>query len=171
MVMRKLTNNLLAVVIALFAVFAIIQYQNTAELWQEKSRELTPADNWFVIRGVTIPDFVVGTDPVVQFNRVIRQPFDGSWSISIHQVGSDMDYPICFNSSTNFYDATPGIPKTAIPLSIFMGKECALPVGQYIAQINWEIRPAGYPTKYVRISSNNFYVKPESKVFNPDTLK
>jgi hypothetical protein len=154
----KRWDNLGAVALALFGIMGFLYWQTTSEQNVLEALKAEPVDHWFTVRSVTIPDFTVGTDPLIQYDRQIRQPFNGTWNVEIHPVGGEADYALCNGSGISFYEPKETLPKAGVTLSWFVGKECKLPEGQYIAQMHWEIRPVDVPTKILQISSNNFHV-------------
>lgn len=124
-------------------------------------KETTPATEWFSVRNISVPDFVKGEDPAVVYDRVISKPFSGTWNVEVHPVSAAEDYPVCTGSGTNLYKPNETLPEKGITLSWFVGRVCDLPEGQYNLEVNYEIRPEGYPTKQYSATSNIFRVLPK----------
>lgn len=129
--------------------------------WSNAVRESTPATEWFSVRNISVPDFVKGDDPAVVYDREIRQPFSATWNVEVHPATASSDYPVCTGSGTNLYKPNETLPENGVTLSWLVGRVCDLPEGQYNLEVNYEIRPAGYPAKQYSATSNIFRVLPE----------
>ena len=150
-------TDIWAVIIGAAMLTGYIQYQKSAQ-------ESAPATDWFVVRGISVADFVQGENPPVVYDRVIKKPFDATWSAEIHNAAAGPDYAICSGSGTNFYEPKETLPETGVNMSWFIGAEawklCSLNEGQYVIKTRYEMRPSGYPIKYYEATSNIFRVLP-----------
>jgi len=142
-------------------------------IWSDAAKKEVPAETFFEVKSVSVPNFVAGDDPNMIYDRVIKKPFHATWSVEVHRVGGETDYAYCYGSGTQFYEPKETLPKAGVTLSWFVGKDCNLPEGQYTLQASWEIRPEGYPTKNERVTSNLFRVLPKGSqlYLTPDQTK
>ena len=128
-------------------------------------KDNAPATDWFVVRNVSVPDFIAGSDPPVNYDRVIKKEFFGRWSVEVHGTTQSTNYAICTGSGQNHYEPTETLPDTGVSMSWFMGvdgwKKCSLKEGQYVLEITYLITPQGYPEKLYTATSNIFRVAPE----------
>ena len=157
----KRWDNIGAMGLGILGLVGYLSWQVATDRYETMKLKAAPVDDWFSVRSVTIPDFVEGDDPMIQYDRQVHQEFSGTWNVEIHEVGGISDYALCSGSGTNLYQPKEELPKAGVKLSWFIGKDCKLPRGQYIAQMNWEVRPIGVPTKALSITSNNFHVAPK----------
>ncbi len=114
------------------------------------------ATDWFLVRKVDIADSPEGTDPAVVYDREIRKPFEGKWIVAI--IRTSDKFKICNGNGESVYEPKYALPEAGVTLSWFIGKDCKLPKGQYIAEAFWTIKPEGFPEKKMRIVSNIFEV-------------
>lgn len=121
----------------------------------------TPATDWFSVRNISVPDFIEGDDPIIIYDRDIKKPFSATWSVEAHGATASTNYAICTGSGTNKYEPGETLPESGVKLSWFIGKECSLPEGAYNLEVNYEIRPAGYPPKVYTATSNIFNIAPK----------
>lgn len=124
-------------------------------------KEAIPATEWFSVRNISVPDFVKGEDPAVIYDREVKQPFSGTWNVEVHPVSAAVDYPVCTGSGTNLYKPNEALPEKGVTLSWLVGRVCNLSEGQYNLEVNYELRPRGYPAKQYSATSNIFRVLPE----------
>lgn len=133
----------------------------SARVAKEQAIIAEPADNWFEVKNISIPNFIDGDDPNIIYDRVIKKPFSATWNVEVHRAGEAEDFAYCTGSGTNFYEPKEVLPDSGVTLSWFIGKKCNLPSGQYTIESHWEIRPEGYPTKEESYTSNLFRVLPK----------
>ena len=84
-------------------------------------KDNAPATDWFVVRNVSVPDFIAGSDPPVNYDRVIKKEFFGRWSVEVHGTTQSTNYAICTGSGQNHYEPTETLPDTGVSMSWFMG--------------------------------------------------
>lgn len=125
----------------------------------EHLRGHAPASDWFIVRQLFISDFPHGhTGAPVVYDRLIIKPFNAQWVVEITDAATKG--LVCTGSGANHYDVRDQLPDTGVTFEWFVGKDCHLPPGQYIARAYWRIFPKGYPEKEQSITSNVFTVTP-----------
>lgn len=127
--------------------------------WVEAFKVSAPASHWFEVYDVYVPDFVEGDDPPIIYDKVVRKPFVGEWVADIRPFTEGTPAAVCVGSGTSHY-AVEEQAKENPTLEWYIGKDCKLPPGTYTMSTVWEVRPEGYPTKYVEKNSNVFTVFP-----------
>ncbi|MDP8995917.1 MAG: hypothetical protein M3O03_02785 [Pseudomonadota bacterium] len=159
------TDNVKPLVLAVCISAAILYWQQSsyeqARVANEAALKAVLAETFFEVKSVAVPDFKEGENPLIIYDRTIKKPFFGFWNVEVHQVGADTDYNYCSGSGSANYEPHETLPKVGVKLDWFIGKDCALPVGQYRLQMNWQIHADGYPSKIETISSNIFKVSPK----------
>lgn len=136
---------------------AIAQASAIAEA-EARAQELV--ERWFVVRNISIPDHAEGEDPLIVYDRDVRGAATINRIVEIHVVAEEKIHPICTGSRLNRYELNVNQPVVGKPLSWFVGKDCKLKPGQYVAKAYWEVRPDGYPAKHTWLTSNVFTVLP-----------
>lgn len=164
-------GNLAALVIAIAAATIFIQWdrmeETTAFVEAQRLEKLAEAERaaahvheWFVVRNVSVPDFMEGADPLIVYDREVYKPFNGTWNVDIRKVSGGTQFNICIGSGVSSYKPSEKLPAAGVLLSYFVGKKCDLPPGTYIMEATWELRPPGYPIKETSFTSNQFQVLP-----------
>lgn len=160
-------SDFLAVLIAMAMGAGWYSYNNA-------SKRDAPATDWFSVRNISVPDFVEGEDPIIIYDRDIKKSFNATWSVEVHGATASTNYPICTGSGNNKYQPGETLPEQGVRLSWFVGRiECVhVPPGKYNLEINYEIRPPGYPTKIYTATSNIFTVAPKGSelYLSPDKI-
>lgn len=159
------TGNVLALIIAVVVSAGGIAWQQ-ARIDNARKTEIAefkavPSEAFFEVKNVSVPDFIEGENPLIVYDRQVKKTFYGAWNVEVHQVGGETDYAYCSGSGANKYEPKEQLPKVGVKFDWFIGKECHLPAGQYILQVNWEIHPDGYPPKFQTFTSNIFRVFPQ----------
>lgn len=163
---------LAAAVVIVAGCFSIVENAKRANMEEKRiSLEEQPPSDWIEIRSINIPNFKVGApDAPLVFDRTVLRTFDGFMKMEIHKVNDGVtdERPACDNWSFHRYEPVdpkdPGAQseKADITLDWFMGKHCALPVGQYIIKANLKITTDEGLTKHKPVSSNIFQVTGET---------
>lgn len=121
-------------------------------------REQQPATDWFVIQNLSVADSVFGDERIfVVYDRTIKMPFYGDWSVEVKQTESQ--FSICIGSGSSYYEPKDVIPNAAVDFAWLLGTKCALPPGQYYLDITYRLHPLGFSDKEYRATSNIFTVK------------
>lgn len=127
------------------------------------AKEAAPASDWYVLRNISIRDFIEGDDPVLSFDSEVKKPHVSIWTIQAHKIDGGIEYPpIC--STHGELARTPDDNKgtTVIKWSALMklgaNSNCQLPVGDFILKAHVKLEINGYPEKEVDRASGIFHV-------------
>jgi hypothetical protein len=116
-------------------------------------------DDWFVVGAIHVDDVELGQEPVVRYDRWIKQDFRGTWSVEINEVTSDGFQVVCSSTGGSNYKPT-DVKPAAYPLAKFIGRACPLEPGKsYSVDAIWTIRPANLPPMEIARTSNTFHVR------------
>lgn len=128
---------------------------------QQRSRADVPAANWFTVNDIYIPDFKLGENPVMTYDRTIKEPFRGFWVIELERFLPDGRTVLeCSGSGVNDYEVTDYIPENSVSFEWFIGKRCDLiPAGKYRIRGSWKMKRDGWPDKQVIRYSNLFTIR------------
>lgn len=130
---------------------------------QQRARNAVPAENWFRVNNIFVPDFAQGDDPTMTYDRTILSEFQGFWVIEIQRLDPETGAfsPECSGSGISDYEPADYIPAGLVKLQWFMGKPCPnLFVGKYRLRGSWSLRKPGWPEKTTVAYSNVFEVLP-----------
>ena len=58
-----------------------------AQIAKQEELRAVPAEAFFVIKNVLVPDFVEGENPLIVYDRQTKKTFYGTWNVEVHQVG------------------------------------------------------------------------------------
>ena len=121
-----------------------------------------PVEELFEVHELTVPNFMAGDNPVIQYKRDIRGHFVGEWTVEVKQVFETGTFSVCSGSGTSNYspDAILSLYPT---LNWFIGKDCKLTEGSYTLLAHWQIDRDLPFTQDVSFSSNGFRVTPAEK--------
>lgn len=115
-------------------------------------------DDWFVVSEIQVNDTEVDQEPIVRYDRWIKQDFRGTWSVELNEVRPDGYQIVCSGSGGSNYKPT-DVKPAAFPLSRFIGKKCPLEIGKsYSIDAIWTLRPVGIPPMEIGRTSNVFRV-------------
>lgn len=153
---RWLQHLIYAPIGLILAFLIVAQWQ----VWERDRVQALPGSDWFDVAYVSVPDFKVGTDPIMSYQRTIKKPFVGRWFVEIREVGTARSKLVCDGKVTNHYDLDDALPDP-VTLSWFVGKDCGLQPGQYQIFSTWQIERDGIAaTVSVSKASNVFRVLP-----------
>lgn len=134
-------------------------------------RASIPPNAWIAISEIFVPDFKTGEDPLIIYDRTIRQDFPGMWVVEIQreQPGA-LFSPACVGSGVTDYRTDVVLPDRRVSLSWFMGRDdCYLPPGRYRIRATWTIQLPEWPEKKTTYTSALFTVSPADKEASPST--
>lgn len=123
---------------------------------QAKNNE--PIGNWFEVTQLYIPDFKVGEDVSIIYDRDIKQAYSAKWEVEIQKIEKEGLFAACSNDGISNPDPTKVLPPEGVTLSWFMQKECKLAAGEYRVSVTWHIQRDGYKEVDVEAVSNIFTV-------------
>ncbi len=156
---------IIAAAIGLIIVLGVKQYQQRKLLEEIEFKALAPVGQWFEVSNISIPDFILGEDPLVVYDRTIRRPFNGTWSSEIKPLNgaSDLLPTVCTGSGIAHYEAGEQLDPSVVTFSWLTGtKGCPTKPGRYMGIFNYEVRPDnGYPQKTLTTFTNIFTVLPK----------
>jgi hypothetical protein len=128
---------------------AIVTFLGASEgvrLYQVNTHHSASAAAYLEPIQLVVPDHVAGSNPVLFYDREIRQDFVGQWIVEMQRIQADgSPISICTGSGTNLYSPEKTQPEEGTTLSWFMGKLCAVPAGTYRLVANWTIDRPGIP--------------------------
>lgn len=159
----RVRRRLMEVAIALMLSYVMVAV--TARV-REVERAAVPPDDWFSINEVFVPDHRQGENPPMLYDRTIRVPFRGFWIVEVQrfeQGGKDGELfsPACSGSGISEYEPEDYIPENTVTWEWFIGRECAVPPGQYRLRVTVSMKRAGWPEKDISpFYSNMFRVRP-----------
>lgn len=130
---------------------------------QMRQRADVPAANWFTVNDIYIPDFQIGDNPTITYDRTIKEPFRGFWVIEVERFLEDGKTILeCTGSGVNDYEVTDYIPRNSVSFEWFIGRRCeALPPGSYRLRGSWKMKRYGWPDKQIIKYSNVFKIGPK----------
>jgi hypothetical protein len=148
-------------------------------VWSNYVKEEKPAEEWFVVKNIAVPNFIEGDDPLMIYDREVKLPFDATWNVIISRVGVPTLDPVCSGSGHHNYEPRTKMPEAGVTMSFFVGddawRNCSnkMKEGQYSLRVSYEMRPEGYPVKHLSYSSNLFRVLPRGAqlYIEPDQLQ
>lgn len=126
---------------------------------------MLPSSNIFTAR-VVVPDFNIGDDPVIQYDRTINRDFLGSFTVKLENVSTGAIE--CYGEGHGYtYHANTPSPNGS-KLSWFMNTDCTndplVNTGQHFLETTWTIQVEGLPERYVTVDSNTFNIYPKGTV-------
>lgn len=130
-----------------------------AEQAQRAYRHTIPAAAWFEINEIYIPDFRVGEDPQIIYDRSILEWFLGFWIVDVQRKQANgMWATICTGNGTSEYEPSEVIENNRVTLEWFLGRPCPLSVGTYRLKSTWSLSRPGWQPKTVFHTSNEFTI-------------
>lgn len=121
-----------------------------------------PVEAIFVAK-VSVPDYVVGGNPVVVYSRDIKRDFIGAFSVEVKDLRRVTK---CSGTASGIkYEQAETLDPTGKTLDWYIGTRCAgaLPIGAYFLETTYTIQVEGLPVKYLTTTSNIFTVTEETK--------
>lgn len=121
-----------------------------------------PVTDWFFVRELTIPDFIRGENPVINYDRTIFKAFPGKFKVQFTEA-KEGGAIICINSKDVDYIAGRKLPDV-VTLAWLFGEaewsacETKLIPGSYQGRVTWEIHERNRPVKELVVRLNVFTV-------------
>lgn len=136
----------------------------TYQYIQDQRRELAPLSDYFEVRQIGVPNFPVGHNPVMIYDRTIKRPFRGRYTVEVQEAGTLQPIEECTGSFDINYDPDKKLPVGGPTLFWFIGHECDIPIGTYRLEACWDI--------YRQNASTVHYCRPSAifTVFDPKDL-
>lgn len=151
-------NRAMELLVAMAFVYVI-----TAGLEQRDAvrKANVPADAWFEVHEIYVPNHVAGSDPMILYDRTIRENFTGFWVVEAQRRDSQGRFSnVCSGSGVDDYTPEDFLPEEGVRWTWFFGRACAIPPGTYRIAAVWDMRRPDYPLKRQRARSNLFEVLP-----------
>ena len=143
-------------VLAVFVVFLIVQFKDQIDARQ---RDALPASAWFQVNEIFVPDFRVGENPEMIYDRTVREDFRGFFVVEVQQQQANgLWFAACSGSGASDYEQTDAIPDRTVEFSWFVNRDCNINPGTYRLRVSWDMRRVGWPTKTTVALSNIFEV-------------
>lgn len=150
----------LAAAVALFYMsVALIEYREAV------SKANVPAEDWFVVNEIYVPDHPVGSNPNMVYDRTILVGHRGFWIAEAQRISPDgregLFENACTGSGVDDYDPSDVLgPDSTVDWTWFFGRPCVVPPGAYRIQLTRDMTKPGYPVKQDQNFSNTFHVLP-----------
>jgi len=153
--------------VAIVIVIGVIYFTTLAT---RQYRATIPPNAWIAINEIFVPDHVQGEDPMIIYDRLIRQDFPGMWVAEVQrEEPGAMFSPTCLGSGVHEYRTDMVLPERRVPLSWFMGKKCELAPGRYRVRATWTVQLPDWPEKKTTYTSALFRVIPADRAASRPT--
>lgn len=125
-----------------------------------------PASDWFTFNRITVPDFEQGSDPIVLYDRTVKQPFYGEGKSEVREVGANGGDVLCSGGWSRAYEPTDVLDPKKVTFQWILGatvtpSPCVLPPGQYVVWFSLRVRPLNGVTREVVATTDPFIVYPK----------
>lgn len=134
---------------------------------REQARfDLIQVTDWFEVNEIYVPDHEVGANPLIVYDRNIKQDVRGFWLAEVQRRDLEKDrdgfFAACSGSGENDYEVTDYIDPDEVNWTWFLGRPCVVGPGTYRIAVSYEFRKPGSDlTKSYKVLSNVFHVYPE----------
>lgn len=137
-----------AIALSLFAIWPLVRGKVFPE---------NPND-WFVVKQIYVPDHKQGANPLVVYDRVVKQRFKAAWVVEVQTLGPNRKATnVCSGSGRSDYSPSETLPEIGVRWDWYIGKACNVPPGRYRLFTTWDIEtPSGIVT--LDVLSNVFEV-------------
>lgn len=157
--------RMMELAVAIVIAFGVIYFTN---LVTNQYRASIPPNAWLAVAEIFVPDHEVAEDPMIIYDRIVRQDFPGMWVVEVQkQEPGALFSPACVGSGVTEYRVDTVLPDRRVSLSWFVGKHCYLRAGTYRIRATWTIQLPEWPEKKTAYTSNLFRVLPSQ---TPATL-
>lgn len=142
--------------IALILFYALVQF---SERLNKREQFMVPAESWFRVNQVHVPDHVMGSNPPVIYDRRVVEGFRGFYVVEVQrQLDNGLWWSSCSGSGVADYEPGEAIPNNTVSWEWYISRPCAVPPGVYRLRTSWEMKRPGWPVKSVVNLSNEFAV-------------
>lgn len=131
-----------------------------SNLQMQRKEAVAPA-LWFRVNDIFVPDMKTGDNPIITYDRTIRENFRGFWVTEVQRRDANGSWVLeCSGSGINDYEIQDYIPGNQVRFKWYVGDGCAdLPAGQYRLRSSWIMRKPSWPDKSTVAYSNLFWVR------------
>lgn len=156
---KNITDFLLGIGVALLLYISVSvgwhQYQGLVDHF--------PATNWVEVTRFNIPDFEAGADPIIDYQRTIKQEVSSSWTAELRRYEGDGEgySVVCIRNGFSELDPFRVPPPSGWSMASFVGSDCVstLNPGVHRLSVTWELRPIGVDDPvFYPFSSNAFTI-------------
>lgn len=150
--------------------FAIMLMMFLDSREEQRKMEVPPSD-WFLVNDIFVPDHEVGSNPLMIYDREIRDTHRGFWIVEAQRQSSQGDSLFentCSGSGVDHYDVADVLPEEGVRWEWFFGRPCPVPPGVYRLELTKDMSKPGYPVKAIPPKySNTFRVYPVGELPEP----
>ena len=144
--------------VAAVAMAAVIV--TVAQLVADRQRALTPADSWFQVNEIFVPDFATGANPALVYDIVALEPFDSFRIVEVQrQTESGLWRTVCSGASVYAVDPRTVWPSDKATWDWLLAGSCAMEPARYRLRITYTMSRLGWPAKRAFALSNEFNVR------------
>jgi hypothetical protein len=120
---------------------------------------MVPADAWFRVNEIFVPDHERGSNPSMIYDRMILEPFRGFFVVEVQQqLENGLWFSACSGSGMSDYEVGEAIKDSTVTWEWFILRACPVPPGTYRLRVSWELKKLGWPSKEAVALSNVFKV-------------
>ena len=143
------------------ALVAVCVWFFLADLRDQRSKANIASGTWFTVNKIFVPDMRVGDNPVITYDRKIREKFRGFWVTEVQRRDHSGAFILeCTGSGINDYDPEDFIPNNEVRWEWYVGEKCGrMQPGEYRIRTTWTMRRPDWPDKQVTAYSNLFRVR------------
>lgn len=160
-------DRLTELALAGLVTMAVIQ---TTDMLSQRERDILPPSAWFQVHEVFVPDFTEGENPMILYDRIIREEFRGFFVVEVQrQLENGLWFADCSGSGVNDYTPEDALPQAAdtpgnyVTLDWFInraGSPCRPEPGEYRLRTSYELSRPNWPVKTTLNISNVFTITP-----------
>lgn len=143
---------------ALLAILIFSIMLSAIPLFLKWSRSNAIPEEFFSVVKLYISDYEVGQAPIFTYDRVIRKPFSGDWTVKVQKIEGNILRDICVGQGHSNYKPENKLPPL-VTMEWYLGKSCPLSPGNYRIWTIWIMHVENYPDMSTEAVSNVFNVK------------
>ncbi len=149
-------HRFVEVVMAVLLFYAIIQF---ADRINQNDRAMLPANAWFRVNEVYVPNHKSGSNPPVIYDRQIMEEFRGFFVVEVQKkLENGLWWSACSGSGVNDYQPGDALPSNTVDWEWYVSRPCPVPPGIYRLRSSWEMKRPDWPIKSVVNLSNEFWI-------------
>jgi hypothetical protein len=117
-----------------------------------------PLTDYFEPQSIIVPDFIVGENPNIVYERVIKKDAEGSWIAEVQTITKSGIRAVCAGTGKSLYQPEKVLPPNGIDIEWLIGGDCELESGTYRIEIKWTFEIEGIGGRTITLISNVFKV-------------
>lgn len=156
--------------IELLAAFTVVFMLTSFIDQRERDRfgSIAPTE-WMEVTELFVPDHEVGSNPLLAYDRIVKENFRGYWVAEIKSrdsyVSDGRFFTACSGNGASDYDTEDLIDPAKTSWEWFVGRPCKIPPGVYRIEVTWDMKVPGFDqAKRYTVLSNPF------RVWEPGTM-